>query len=145
MMAKKFYPFIDAIWLLALAVYVLVGAPLVSFHGDETIQVYNSHDYATAFIQGHPLDLMIDFSQPMSSYYLRIHDSSIPRYSIGLAWHLAGLSESDLPTHGWRWDKNYDQNLALGLRPSPPLLNAARFALSSFLAVSVAAMFGIGW
>jgi Dolichyl-phosphate-mannose-protein mannosyltransferase len=137
--------FIDAVWLLALAIFVLVGAPLVSFHGDETIQVYNSHDYATAFIEGRPLDLVIDFSQPMSAYYLRIHDSSIPRYSIGLSWHLAGLSESDLPSRGWNWSESYNRNLELGLRPSPPLLNAARLALSLFLAGSSAVMFAIGW
>jgi len=141
----RFWYLVDAVWLLTLAIFVLAGAPLVSFHGDETIQVYNSHDYASAFIQRRPLDLVIDFSRPMSEYYLRIHDSSIPRYSIGLAWHLAGVSESELPSGGWQWNETYNKNVELGLRPSPTLLNAARFALSSFLAVSVVAMFGIGW
>lgn len=40
---------LDALWLLALALYITAGVPLVSFHGDEAMQIYMSDDYAVAF------------------------------------------------------------------------------------------------
>jgi 4-amino-4-deoxy-L-arabinose transferase-like glycosyltransferase len=68
------------------------------------------------------------------------------RYSVGLAWQLAGLNESDLPPHpGWDWGLYYDQNVATGHRPSPALLDAARTVSSLYLVGSIVVLFSIGW
>lgn len=138
---------LDALWLLALAMFVVVGVPLASFHGDEAMQVYMSEDYAIAFFDrdiarltaGPPYN--ID-AEPQ----LRILNGSVNRYAIGLLWHLAGYSRADLPpAPGWDWGLDYDSNVAAGYRPADTLLHLARLPSALFLAASVAVMFGLGW
>ena len=138
---------IDALWLLLLAAFILAGMPLASFHGDEAMQIYMSHDYATAFIYKEPQRLIagppynIDTDQQ-----LRLLNGSINRYGIGLGWHLAGLTDGNLPpAPGWDWGLDYATNVETGHRPSDVLLNAARLSATLFLALSVVWMFGIGW
>jgi 4-amino-4-deoxy-L-arabinose transferase-like glycosyltransferase len=135
------------LWLLALALYVLVGIPLVSFHGDEAMQIWMSHDYATAFIYGEPVRLMS--AGPFNidtEAQLRILNGSINRYGIGLGWHLAGFTNGDLPAApGWDWGLDYDTNFATGHRPIDGVLYAGRFSSALFLALSVWVMFGLGW
>ena len=46
---------LDALWLIALAAYVFAIPP--TFHGDEAMQLYASHDYVTAFVDGDPTAL----------------------------------------------------------------------------------------
>jgi len=137
----------DAAWLFALAVYILAGIMLATFHGDEAMQIYMSRDYATAFIDRNPANLMVN-----PPYYidddpwLRILNGSINRYAIGLSWHLAGLNAGMLPPGpGWDWGLDYDRNVETGHRPSDALLTAGRISSAFFLAMSAAAMFGIGW
>lgn len=136
---------IDAAWLLALAVYILAGMPLASFHGDEAMQVYMSHDYARAFIYGDvdalktrpPYDIDTD---PQ----LRILNGSVNRYAIGLSWHLAGFTNGDLPPRpGWDWGLSVDRNVETGHRPPEALLNVARLSSTLFLALSVPVLFGL--
>ncbi len=134
----------DVLWLVALGLYVLAGVPIATFHGDETNFIYDSHDYTTAFIQGRPLDLVIDFRQPEADYYLRLADSSVSRYTIGFFWQMAGFHDSDLPMRGWDWGQPYDTNVAEGLRPPPALLDAARLPSALFLCLSVVLVFVIG-
>lgn len=138
---------LDALWLLALALYIAAGVPLVSFHGDEAMQVYMSDDYAVAFFDrdlprltaGPPYNIDAEAQ-------LRILNGSVNRYSIGLAWHLAGYSRADLPpAPGWDWGLDYDTNVASGHRPPDALLWLARLPSALLLAVSAAAMFGLGW
>lgn len=137
----------DALWLLALALYIAAGVPLASFHGDEAMQVYMSDDYAVAFFDrdlprltaGPPYNVDAEAQ-------LRILNGSVNRYSIGLLWHLAGYSRADLPpAPGWDWGLDYDSNVATGHRPADALLHLARLSSALLLAVSAAAMFGLGW
>jgi hypothetical protein len=132
-------------WLCGLAFYVFAGMMLVSFHGDETNHIFNSHDYATLFIHQRPQDLLVYDLRGSDAAFLRILDSSVARYSIGLSWHLAGLSEDDLPKSGWNWTQRYRENVAEGLRPSYPLLYAARLSSTVYLAGSIIVMFAMGW
>lgn len=147
MSQKLWMRLIDGLWLLALAVYVFAGMPLASFHGDEAMQIYMSHDYATAFIRRAPEQLKV---QP--PYYidednwLRILNGSVNRYAIGLSWHLAGFTTGDLPPRpGWDWGLSVERNVETGHRPPPALLNASRFSSTLFLALSAGLMFAIGW
>jgi 4-amino-4-deoxy-L-arabinose transferase-like glycosyltransferase len=137
----------DIGWLALLAVYVFAGTMLAPFHGDEAMHIYTSHDYATAFIQKQPELLPVQPPYDIDSdARLRLLNGSVMRYSVGLAWQLAGLNERDLPPHpGWDWGLYYDQNVATGHRPSPALLAAARTVSSLYLVGSIVILFGIGW
>jgi 4-amino-4-deoxy-L-arabinose transferase-like glycosyltransferase len=142
------YPWaLPALWLLLLAVYVLAGMTIAAFHGDEAMQIYMSHDYATAFIYKEPQRLIT--SPPYNidaDAQLRLLNGSINRYGIGLGWHLAGLTDGDLPTPpGWDWGLDYDTNVETNHRPSEALLDASRVSSTLFLALSVPVMFAIGW
>jgi 4-amino-4-deoxy-L-arabinose transferase-like glycosyltransferase len=138
---------LDVLWLLALSVYVLAGMMLATFHGDEPMQIYMSHDYATAFIYKEPQRLTT--SPPYnidSDSQLRLLNGSINRYMIGLNWHLAGMTDGDLPpAPGWDWGLSYADNVETDHRPSDVLLAASRLSSTIFLALSIIVMFGIGW
>ncbi len=136
----------DGLWLLALAVYIFAGMPLASFHGDEAMQIYMSHDYATAFIRRVPEQLQVQPPYVVDEDgWLRILNGSVNRYAIGLSWHLAGFNEEALPPRpGWRWDLNNEANAEAGYRPSDALLNTSRFPSTVFLALSAGVMFAIG-
>lgn len=136
-----------AVWLLALAVFVMAGVPVVSFHGDEGMQIWMSHDYATAFIYKEPQRLMSDGPYDIGTEEeMRILNGSINRYAIGLSWHLAGYTNGDLPTPpGWDWGADYDTNVATNHRSPDALLHVSRISSALFLALSVWVMFGIGW
>ncbi len=143
----KYARLLDGLWLVLLAAYIIAGLPIVTFHGDEAMQIYMSHDYATAFIYHEPQRLMV---QP--PYYidednwLRILNGSINRYAIGLSWHLAGFTNGDLPPRpGWDWGLSYERNVETGHRSPADLLNASRLSSTLFLAASAWLMFAIGW
>jgi hypothetical protein len=135
----------DGLWLLALMAYAVAGVRLAPFHGDESMQIYASHDYAMLFIHWQPQQLLTSPPYPVDSdQHLRIINGSINRYTIGLAWQLAGLSEAGLPRL-WSWPESYEANLAAGRRPSDALLAAARIPSTAFLLISIAVMFALGW
>jgi hypothetical protein len=136
---------ISAAWLGFLAVFILIGVPYTSYHGDETTQLYSSHDYATLFIRRDPQALRVGYPTQTELEYLRIADSTTSRYTIGFAWHLAGYSESDLPTANFAWNADYATNQALGLIPDQRLLVVMRLPSALFLAFSTAVIFGIGY
>jgi 4-amino-4-deoxy-L-arabinose transferase-like glycosyltransferase len=141
----------DILWVVALGIFVVAGMMQATFHGDEAMQIYMSHDYATLFIYRHPEQLLIDriLDQPYdidNDPWLRILNGSINRYAIGLSWHLAGLNDGLLPPRpGWDWGLEYGRNVETGHRPSDTLLAAGRISSTLFLALSAAVMFGIGW
>jgi hypothetical protein len=138
---------LDAVWLLVLAVYVLAGMMLATFHGDEAMQIYMSRDYATAFIDRHPSSLMVNPPYAIDEDpWLRILNGSVNRYAIGLSWQVAGMNTGMLPPRpGWDWGLEYDTNVATGHLPSDGLLAVGRISSTLFLVMSVVAMFGIGW
>ena len=136
---------LSAAWLIALAAFILVGVPDASYHGDETTQLYSSHDYATLFLKQDPQALLVEWPIDTELEYLRIADSTTSRYTIGLAWHLAGYSEADLPAANFNWSEDYAGNKALGLIPDQRLMIVMRLPSAIFLALSVIAVFGIGY
>ncbi|MBN1428708.1 MAG: glycosyltransferase family 39 protein [Anaerolineae bacterium] len=134
----------DSLWLLGLALYVLMGMSMVPFHGDESMQIYASHDYATLLIHRRPDKLIGGPPYPIDSdQHLRIINGSINRYTIGMAWHLAGMNEDDLPLL-WSWPESYQANLDAGRHPNDALLTVSRIPSTTFLILSIAAMFALG-
>jgi 4-amino-4-deoxy-L-arabinose transferase-like glycosyltransferase len=110
------------------------------------MHIYTSTDYATAYINGQPGQLPVAPPYDIDSDpRLRLLNGSVMRYSIGLSWHLRGLTPADLPQRpGWDWGIDYDQNIANGRRPAEALLASGRIAALVYLAGSIAALFGIG-
>lgn len=137
--------FISAIWLTALVIYILAGTPLTPFHADESTLIYMSRDYAYQFIER---DLsLVRYSDPPISpaeQHLRLLNGTLPKYSIGLAWHLAGFELDDL-NEQWDWGADWEYNQTAGHAPGPELLLAARWPSALFLAAGVTIMFTLGW
>ncbi len=136
---------LSAVWIGFLTAYILIGVPYASYHGDETTQLYSSHDYATLFLKQDPQALLVEWPIDTELEYLRIADSGTSRYTIGLAWRLAGYSESDLPTANFNWGRDYFGNRALGLIPDQHLMVIMRLPSAIFLALSALVMFLIGY
>ncbi len=143
---KRFWRVLDAVWLLALMIFIIAGMPLASFHGDEAMLIYMSHDYAKAFIYGDPMGLMVGPPYYVDTDpWLRLLNGSVSRHTIGLSWHLAGLTNGDLPpVPGWDWGLDYQTNVDTGHRPSEAMLLAGRLPSTIFLALSAVMMFVLG-
>ncbi len=137
----------DVVFLLALGVYTIAGVSIAPFHGDEPMQIYMSHDYVTAFVERQPERLTTRPPYDIDSdAHLRLINGSVNRYTIGLAWHLAGLTSGDLPPRpGWDWGLDYDFNVATGHRPSEALMLASRLPSALFTALSAVALFALAW
>ena len=133
-----------ALWLILLAAYVFALPP--TFHGDEAMQLYTSHDFTTAFVEHDPAALTTQPPYPPDSdQQLRLINGSINRYAIGLSWQLAGMTANDLPPRpGWAWALDYTTNAALGNLPTDAQLATARLPSTLFLALSIAVMFALG-
>ena len=145
--STRFKRLADLVWLVALCLYVVAGIPTASFHGDESMKIHMSRDYATAFLEGAPDQLLSSGPFPIDSDpHLRIINGSVNRYTIGLAWHIAGYSADDLPPPpGWDWGLNYDDGVTTDHRPDDALLTITRLPSALFLCASVAVLFGLGW
>ncbi len=130
-----------------LIVYAALGLKLAPFHGDEAMHIYTSKDYATVFIDHNLQSLPVNPPYDIDSDpRLRLLNGSVMRYSVGLSWQLAGLTAQDLPPRpGWDWGLHYADNVSTGHRPSDALLTSARSAALVYFALSIIALFGIGW
>ncbi len=132
---------LDAVFLAVLVAYVLIGTPLVPFHGDEATQIYMSRDYAYQF-QQRDLDLVRYQDDPPipQMQYLRLINGSLNKYLIGLAWHISGFTAADV-NEQWDWNGGWQYNLDNHHSPSPALLVTARWPSALLLAASVAILF----
>ncbi len=135
---------LDILWLVLLGIYAFAGMPIATFHGDETYHIYMSNDYATLFIQRRPQDLLVHSLWESDLGYLRLANGGLTRYAIGLAWHLAGMTQADLPKSGYLFGATYEANAAQGLVPPPAALNVYRTPSTLFFALSIAFVFLIG-
>jgi hypothetical protein len=134
---------LDGLFLAALMFYALLGVGGTTFHGDESMQLYMSSDYFTAFVERAPERLLA-----LPPYYidsdphLRILNGTVNRYAIGFAWHVAGYTPAELPPRpGWDWGLTYADNVATAHRPAEALLNLARLPSALFFAASIVVVF----
>ncbi|MCP4207785.1 MAG: hypothetical protein GY767_12145, partial [Shimia sp.] len=136
----------DGVWLLVLSFYVMAGISITTFHADESLHIYTSRDYATLFMHRKPGDLTTQppYSELDPDSHLRITTGSVTRYATGLAGHIGGLHERDLPGL-WLWHLDYETNLQQGNRPSDVMLRAGRVPSALFLSLSVIVIFALGW
>jgi 4-amino-4-deoxy-L-arabinose transferase-like glycosyltransferase len=136
---------LDALFLLALSVYILAGAPLTPFHGDESTQIDMSRDFAVHVLLGQPEQLR--YADPPSSatrQELRLLNGTVNVYSIGLAWHLSGFTTGDL-NQQWDWGASWHYNQSSGHAPVASLLTASRWPSALLLVAGLLALFALAW
>ncbi len=140
----------DILWVFALMLYILIGASAVPFHGDESTLIMMSRDYHYQFLAG---DWAQVFYQEVpanaTEQHLRLLNGTLPKYLIGLAWHLGGYTVDDLNDQ-WLWGADWDWNIRDGHMPSEGLLRAARWPAALLMALSVPVVFALarrwtGW
>ncbi|MEM6282016.1 MAG: glycosyltransferase family 39 protein, partial [Chloroflexota bacterium] len=136
---------LPVLWLAALMAYVLAGIGVTPFHGDESTQIYMSHDYAYAF-QQRDLQTVFHAENPASPQEqdLRLLNGTVNKYTIGAAWDAAGLSVDDV-NEQWDWGADFIYNVTTGHHPGDVLLPVARVPSALFTAASVLLVFAIGW
>jgi hypothetical protein len=136
---------LDIVFLLACSAYILAGVGLTPFHADESTQITMSRDFAFQFLQGDLARLRYDPTLPLTSeIQLRLINGTVARYSVGLAWHLAGFQVDDL-NGDWDWGGGWDYNVSAGHLPSDALLLVSRIPSAIFTAAGVWVLFVIGW
>ncbi|HYO87681.1 MAG TPA: phospholipid carrier-dependent glycosyltransferase [Candidatus Limnocylindrales bacterium] len=134
---------LDTLFLLVLSAYILTGVPHVPFHGDESTQVFMSRDFAYQFLVNQPeLLRYADPSPSATEQELRLLNGTISKYSIGLAWHLAGFAPNDL-NEQWDWGAGWDYNQTHNHAPGAALLQASRWPSALFLVVGLLALFAL--
>lgn len=135
---------LSIIWVLVLAGYVLAGTAETPFHGDESTQIYMSRDYAYQFID-HDYSKLAYNPAPENpaEQDLRLINGTVNKYLIGLAWHINGMSVSDV-NEQWDWGADWNYNQQNGHAPSPALLMAARWSSAILLAAGVVVIFALG-
>lgn len=142
---------LDALWIVIWAGYVLAGTLIAPFHGDESTLIYMSRDYSYQFIEGDLGRIAYDphpernpDPTAATQQELRLLNGTIPKYAMGLAWHVAGYSVDDLNDQ-WLWGADWHYNLTNGHIPTDGLLNAARWSSALMMALGVLVMYGIGY
>jgi 4-amino-4-deoxy-L-arabinose transferase-like glycosyltransferase len=135
-----------ALLLGALCGFVLAGVGIVSFHGDEPMQIFMSNDYVALLIDRDPEYLKVAPPYPIdSAAHLRLINGSVNRYLIGLSWHLAGYTSGDLPRPpGWDWGISYEDNATSARRPDDAFMVVARASSAVLTTLGVLLMYAIG-
>ncbi len=134
---------LDFLLLLVLSAYILAGAPLVPFHGDESTQIYMSRDVAWLFLTGQPEQ--VRYSDPplnATEQHLRLLNGVVNKYTIGAVWALAGFAPDDLNDQ-WDWGADWTYNQSNGHAPTAALLQVSRWPSALFLVVGLWAVYAL--
>ena len=132
----------DALWLALLAVYIVAGAAIAPFHGDESTLLYMGRDYHYLFVDGDLSKVLYDdtWTRRPDEQRLRLENGTISKTIYGwLAWH-QGYGPGDLNGE-WHWGRDYEFNRRTNRVPDAQLLTAARLASAIQLALAAAAFF----
>ncbi|MCY4537398.1 MAG: phospholipid carrier-dependent glycosyltransferase [Chloroflexi bacterium] len=139
------YPkWIDIFCLLLLAAYVLAGASLVPFHGDESTQMFMGRDSYYLFQDGDLSKILYDsaWSSRPDEQHLRLINGTVTKTIHGFLSASAGMRRDEINGQ-WDWELDYAANRDLGHIPDAQLLQRARLASALQLAVSVALFYAL--
>ena len=139
---KRIPRWADAIWLALLSAYILAGAAIVPFHGDESTLIHMSQDYHFLFVEVDMSKILYDrtWSERRAYQHSRLIDGTVSKSVFGwLAWH-QGYRPEDLNAY-WRWKHDYESNLSSNGVPNAQLLQAARMASALLLALAAIVFF----
>ena len=141
-MPEKFPRWADALWLALLAVYIVAGASIVPFHGDESTLLFMGRDYHYLFVDGDLSKALYDdtWSRRPDEQRLRLENGTISKTIYGwLAWN-QGYGPDDLNGE-WHWGRDHEFNRRTNRVPDTQLLNAARIASAIQLALATIMLF----
>ncbi len=132
----------DWLWLGALAIYIVSGAAIAPFHGDESTLLVMSRDFHTIFVEGDLSKVYFDphWQHNPHEQQLRLLNGSVSKMIYGWLGAMNGYEPRDL-NRDWSWTDDYDANAARGAIPEAELLEPARLASSAQLALAAALLF----
>lgn len=131
-----------ALWIALLGVYILAGAAIVPFHGDEATQLFMGRDYHYLFVEGDLSQVLYDRSRTraLDEQQLRLENGTISKTLHGWLAANLGIAADELNRH-WHWGRDYDFNLRRNSLPDEGLLKSARLASALQLALATALFF----
>ena len=140
---NKFRGWIDALWLGCLSLYIIAGAALIPFHGDESTLLLMGRDYHTIFVEGDFAQVLYDETWSVSPHeqQLRLLNGTVSKTIYGWLQWLNGIAPQDL-NREWHWGRDFDANVARGALPDGDLLRQARLASAMQLALAAVLFFG---
>ena len=133
---------IDALWLALLSWYIVAGAGMAPFHGDESTLIFMGSDYFYLFEDGE-LDTMFydgDWRVRPMEQHLRLVNGTISKTIFGWLASMQGYTAAELNTP-WSWSRDVAANIALGRVPETDLLRSARVASALQLALATVGFF----
>lgn len=135
---------IDGIWFTLLAAYILAGAAIVPFHGDESTQIFMGRDFYYLFREGDLAKVLYDsaWTSGQDEQHLRLINGTVTKTIHGFLAARAGMSRDEINGH-WDWALDYAANRDMGKLPEAQLLRSARLASAAQLALAGAALFAL--
>ena len=132
----------DALWLGCLALYIMAGAAIMPFHGDESTLMVMGRDYYYIAVERDLDKVIFNGSDRVNPHEqdLRILNGTVSKYIYGWLQWLNGFAPLDL-NRDWHWGWDYDYNLERGTIPDMDLLRQARLSSALQLALAAAAFF----
>ena len=135
---------LDAVWLALLSIYIVAGATLVPFHGDEASKIYIGRDFYYMVLERDFGKLTYESkrSDAPGEYRTPLASGSISNVIYGSLAYVNGLSIDEI-NRNWRWDWSYTENVEAGRMPVDGLLRASRIASSLQLAAAMVLLFAV--
>lgn len=132
----------DWLYLGLLALYIVSGAAIVPFHGDESTLMAMGRDYHYIFVEGDMSKVIFDphWQNRPSEQQLRLLNGTVSKTIYGWLAAINGFTPQDL-NRNWSWEEDYDANAERGAIPDTELLRQARLASSLQLALAAALLF----
>lgn len=133
---------VDVICLALLAFYILGGAAIAPFHGDESSKIYVGRDFYFLFLEGDREKLTNRAKRSASSgeYRANLASGSISNMIYGWLAASSGYAITDL-NDDWHWGRDYRYNLESNRVPEARLLQIARLASAAQLAAAAALVY----
>ena len=133
----------DALWLGLLTLYILAGAAIVPFHGDESTQIFMGRDYYYHFVEADLSKIVYDASgsASLTEQELRLLNGTIAKTIYGWITASSGLRLDEL-NEQWDWEADYTYNRDTHRIPNDHLLHKGRLASALQLALAVWVFFG---
>ena len=134
----------DWLFLGLLALYIIAGAAIIPFHGDESTLMFMGRDYHYIFVEGELSKVFFDPTWQINpqEQRLRLLNGTVSKTVYGWLAAINGFAPQDL-NKSWMWARDYAANAAVGAIPDAELLRQARLASSLQLALAAVLFFQV--
>ena len=139
----------EMIILIGLSLYILAGAKLVPFHGDESTILYTTRD--VSYVLNNQMDHVVYSAAPekigpsaAAEQELRLLNGTVARYVYGyFAMNQKTRQPFEPVNEQWDWGASFGYNLETGHMPTTLQLNRARLISSIFLVGAMLSLYGL--